>query len=258
MGFKLTTAAKALVMGSKQQQSSQRGIQWTDEARQKLGLEPNESFFDDDGNEVLKPQQNQQASPLGESTISPEDQELFDVTEEGIEQLAFDEGERFTMYKDSENIPTIGVGFNLTTASNKRIFKRITGFSVQEALDGKEISKRQSRELLQESLAIAQKDAEGIFRPAWDKLNDEERDALVNFAFNLGKTRALTFKKAIKALNAGDGVTAAKEMLDSKWARQVGDRAKRIADVVRRIDFGGGVEDSVDVPDAFIEVDLED
>jgi lysozyme len=33
----------------------------------------------------------------------------------------------------------------------------------------------------------------------------------------------------LAALEQGDYETAAKEMLDSKWARQVGDRANRLA-----------------------------
>lgn len=210
-----------------------------------------ETFFDAEGNEVKAPQ-------VETTELSQEDQELFDMTEAGIERLSLDEGERFTMYKDSEGIPTIGVGFNLKIPSNQRLFKKIVGFSAKEALEGREITKLQSRQLLQKSLEIASADAEGVFRPVWEKLNDEQRDALTNFLFNLGKTRALGFKRAVKALNAGDGEEAAKEMLDSKWARQVGKRANRIADVVRRIDLTEASRGGVDIPDNFVEVDLPD
>jgi len=57
--------------------------------------------------------------------------------------------------------------------------------------------------------------------------------ALVNMSFNLGLTRLLTFKKMIAALLEKDYAKAAREALDSKWAHQVGDRAKDIAVMIR-------------------------
>ncbi len=55
--------------------------------------------------------------------------------------------------------------------------------------------------------------------------------ALVNMAFNLGG-RLAGFKKFLKAVNARDWPTAAVEMMDSKWATQVGDRATRLRDQI--------------------------
>jgi lysozyme len=50
--------------------------------------------------------------------------------------------------------------------------------------------------------------------------------------FNLGLTRLLGFKKFLAAMEAGDWKTAGVEMLDSKWARQVGVRSTRLRDLV--------------------------
>jgi lysozyme len=47
--------------------------------------------------------------------------------------------------------------------------------------------------------------------------------------FNLGIARLRGFKKMLAAMQAGDVETAAKEMLDSTWAKQVGARAHRLA-----------------------------
>jgi GH24 family phage-related lysozyme (muramidase) len=55
--------------------------------------------------------------------------------------------------------------------------------------------------------------------------------ALINMAFNLGY-RLSGFKKFLAAVNAEDWETAAKEMMDSKWAQQVGDRAVRLRDQI--------------------------
>lgn len=59
------------------------------------------------------------------------------------------------------------------------------------------------------------------------------KDALFNMCFNLGLTRLLGFKKMIKAIVEGDYTNAAIEALDSKWATQVGERAKDIALMIR-------------------------
>lgn len=69
--------------------------------------------------------------------------------------------------------------------------------------------------------------------PIYTRLNEARQTTLVNMCFNLGMPRLLTFKRFIAALNAGDYESAAREMLDSKWARQVGARANRLADMMR-------------------------
>ena len=55
-------------------------------------------------------------------------------------------------------------------------------------------------------------------------------------AFNLGINRLLKFKKFIKAMQEGEFETAAKEMMDSRWAKQVGPRATRLRDRVLKGD----------------------
>jgi len=51
-------------------------------------------------------------------------------------------------------------------------------------------------------------------------------------AFNLGITRLLNFKKFLGALELKHYKTAAAEMMDSRWATQVGPRATRLRDRV--------------------------
>ncbi len=60
------------------------------------------------------------------------------------------------------------------------------------------------------------------------------QDALVNMCFNLGIARLLTFHKMIRALTIKDYTNAAREALDSKWAAQVGERAKDVALMIRQ------------------------
>lgn len=59
------------------------------------------------------------------------------------------------------------------------------------------------------------------------------KGALMNMCFNLGLPRLLGFKRMIAALEAKNYNLVAKEALDSKWATQVGDRAKDVAVMLR-------------------------
>lgn len=57
--------------------------------------------------------------------------------------------------------------------------------------------------------------------------------ALMNMCFNLGLPRLKLFTRMIAALEAKNYTLAAQEALDSKWATQVGDRAKDVAVMLR-------------------------
>jgi lysozyme len=50
--------------------------------------------------------------------------------------------------------------------------------------------------------------------------------------FNIGMPRFKQFKKMIAALEEGDWSEAANQMMDSKWAKQVGKRAERLRDMM--------------------------
>ena len=66
--------------------------------------------------------------------------------------------------------------------------------------------------------------------PWWRSLDDNRQRVVANMCFNLGQPRFSGFKKFIHAMQVSDWERAAEEMMDSKWATQVGDRAKRLRD----------------------------
>ena len=68
-------------------------------------------------------------------------------------------------------------------------------------------------------------------------LDQVRQEAIVNMLFNLGLPTFLAFKKTLKFLAENKYSQAAEEMLDSKWARQVGDRAKELAYMVETGDY---------------------
>jgi len=125
-------------------------------------------------------------------------------------QLRRDEGLRLVPYKDTLGNLTIGVGRNLTGV----------GISIEEAeyLLGNDIYR-----------AIA---ALASQIPWAQSLDDARYGVLVNMTFNLGIGSLLGFERFLAAMKVGDWKTAAHDMLQSKWAEQVGERAQRLAQQV--------------------------
>lgn len=86
-----------------------------------------------------------------------------------------------------------------------------------------------------EAMLLLENDIDGVVRdlnralPWWQKLDDARREVLANMVFNMGIGTVLTFKNTLAAVQAGDYKRAASLMLQSKWATQVGNRARELA-----------------------------
>ena len=128
------------------------------------------------------------------------------------QDLIRDEGERLKPYRCSAGKITIGVGRNL---------------------DDVGISKHESRQMLHEDVVRIGHDLDRNF-DGWRTLPDGVALGLANMCFNLGWPRLSGFRKMLAAIKAGDYNKAADEALDSKWAKQVGPRATRIAEQFRK------------------------
>jgi lysozyme len=131
-----------------------------------------------------------------------------------VSQLRRDEGERLSAYQDSLGYWTIGIG------------------RLIDARRGGAISQEESALLLTHDLA---KIAEQLHShlPWTIPLDDARYGVLLNMAFNLGFAGLVKFHNMLTAMQAKDWETAAKEMLNSAWAGQVGERATRLAAQVR-------------------------
>ena len=64
-------------------------------------------------------------------------------------------------------------------------------------------------------------------------LSNSRQRALTDMMFNLGHTRFKKFKKMIRAIKAENFKQAARELLDSRYAKQVPSRAHKNADLLR-------------------------
>jgi lysozyme len=93
------------------------------------------------------------------------------------------------------------------------------------------ITMDESDYLLANDITICEEEATRVFKWFAD-LTDVRQRAIINMIFNLGLTKLLNFKKFLAAMEAGDYTTAGKEMLDSRWARQVGNRSDRLEQMI--------------------------
>jgi lysozyme len=67
--------------------------------------------------------------------------------------------------------------------------------------------------------------------PWWTELNNPRKRALLNMAYNVGTPTLMKFQKTLGLLESGQYEEASKEVLNSRWARQVGRRADFISNV---------------------------
>lgn len=128
-----------------------------------------------------------------------------------FQDLRRDEGVRNKPYKCTAGKLTIGVGRNLEDVG---------------------LSNEEIEFLLQNDVKRVRKELAGNF-PWYLRLSPNRQRALENMCFNLGIRRLKGFRKMLASLELGQWDTAAAEALDSKWARQVGARADRIAELIR-------------------------
>ena len=128
-----------------------------------------------------------------------------------VEILKVNEGLRLTPYRCTAGKLTIGYGR--------------TGPSVVEGIKW---TKEQAEHVLLNDARNIAADLDWHL-PWWRRLSDTRQEALADMAFNLGMKRLQGFQKMLNALRRGQWQEAAVQCLDSRYARQVGNRAKRNA-----------------------------
>lgn len=124
-------------------------------------------------------------------------------------------------YRCSAGALTIGYGWNIDA-------NPLPDF-IRKYLDehGK-ITRDMAEELLDISLRKAL-DAARSVTPTWDSLNSVRQAVIASMVFNLGKAGWEKFTRTRNAIAAGEFARAAEYMLESKWAGQVGRRARELA-----------------------------
>ncbi len=133
------------------------------------------------------------------------------VLEKVKERLRKEEGLRLKPYRCSAGKLTIGFGRNIED----------NGISIGEA------------EYLLENDVKSVIQQLNVKIPWINSLTENRQVVLVDMAFNLGIGGLLLFKNTLAMIQRGDYEAAAKAMLQSKWATQVGNRAKALSELMR-------------------------
>lgn len=140
-----------------------------------------------------------------------------------IAELRRDEGEVLKVYRDHLGWLTVGVG-HLVDA---RKGADPAPFGVPLKL-GDPITSAQSAELLAADIASKAAELDKAI-PWWRKLSEARQRVLLNMAFNLGTEGLLGFTNTLRMVQGGAYSAASEAMLRSKWATQVGERARRLS-----------------------------
>ena len=148
------------------------------------------------------------------------------------EMFIENEGLRDQVYTDTTGNRTIGIGFNLEDKNNQKVLADI-GLDLQEVLGGKKLERNDIIRLYNHSLTQAFSDAQK-FDPGFARRPEPVKKAIVDMAFNLGLTKLNKFKKMKAALGRNDYSTAADEMVDSNWYKQVKSRGPRTVALMRQ------------------------
>jgi lysozyme len=61
-------------------------------------------------------------------------------------------------------------------------------------------------------------------------IKDEAKAIIIHMVYQMGEAGVRKFKNALKHLEQGSYSDSATEMLDSRWAKQTPNRAKRLSD----------------------------
>jgi len=134
------------------------------------------------------------------------------------EQLKEDEGVRYDIYLDHLGYPTFGVGHLIKESDPEH------GQPV-----GTAVSEERVRECFEDDLGTAIRECNHLYGEGdFGNYPDEVQQVLVNMMFNMGRPRLSGFKKFNAAIETRDWLEAAKEGRDSRWYKQVTNRAERL------------------------------
>ena len=126
------------------------------------------------------------------------------------EEIKKEEGYRLEVYTDTEGFPTGGYGHKI--------------------IDGEEIptTKEGWEELFEKDFARACEGGMNIYGD-WN-IKDEAKAIIIHMVYQMGETGVRKFKRALSHLKKAEYKYCAGEMMNSRWANQTPNRAKRLSD----------------------------
>ena len=141
------------------------------------------------------------------------------------QELIEDEGCKYEIYLDHLEYKTFGIG-HLCKATD-----------LENDMDiDTEVSKERVDECFKADIAITIEDCNVLYTN-FNDIPEEAQLILANMMFNLGRPRLSKFLNLKVAVNDEDWMEASTEMMDSKWARQVPNRAERLCKRMEKLSW---------------------
>ena len=132
------------------------------------------------------------------------------------EELKVDEGVKYEIYLDHLGLPTFGIGHLVLTDDPEH---------GQEV--GTPVSEDRVNECFAKDVEIVLSECTQLY-PDFEVLPEEVQLIIANMMFNMGRPRLSKFRGMKHGIDTRDWDLAADEMMDSRWYRQVTNRADRL------------------------------
>lgn len=139
------------------------------------------------------------------------------------EELTIDEGCKYEIYKDHLGYPTFGIGHLVLNTDPEY------GLEI-----GAQVINERVHEVFEKDIAVVIADCkiEYVF---FNDLPEEVQHIVANMMFNMGRPRMSKFLKFKVALAEHNWLNAAIEMEDSRWHKQVTNRANRLIERMKSV-----------------------
>jgi lysozyme len=141
------------------------------------------------------------------------------------EELKIDEGCKYEIYLDHLGLPTFGIG-HLVTERDPEYQKEV----------GTVVDEIRVNEVFEQDIQVTVDECKILFVD-WTNLPEEVKLITANMMFNMGRPRLSKFKKMIQAIKDSDWLEAGNQMQDSRWYKQVTNRADRLISRIRAVDL---------------------
>lgn len=139
--------------------------------------------------------------------------------------LAYDEGIRLNAYRDTMGILTVGIGHNLESDPAGEILKRHLNV-------GDKITEIECQKLFNRDKTHVYHDLDENIKD-WSKYAVKYQFILVNMCFNMGINRLLKWANTISAMRRDDHEAVIAGIMNSRYAKQVPNRAKRLCELAK-------------------------
>ena len=153
-----------------------------------------------------------------------------------LDKLIEHEGMVLEVYQDTLGIDTIGIGRNLKDRGISKEELAYLDIPNIETVYQHGITEADARFLAMNDIKIVESELCRVHECV-ENLDAVRQLILMDMAFNMGVPRLCKFKKMWSAIHEENFEAAGFEMMDSKWARQVGRRARILSDAMKAGEF---------------------